>query len=137
LANRGIVGATRRPALRFAPVFVTALLLMFAVSSWRQTLIWRDTETLWQHAVAVDPGCYRCQHNLGLALVREGRVTSGIEHIELAAALRPWQAAPQGALVIAYLRAGQREKAGDRLRVLKSIDGELARDLSALFVTTW
>jgi hypothetical protein len=137
LTDRGLAGRITRPAARLALSVIVVWLVTLAALTAHQTSIWRDAATLWRHAVARDSDCFRCQHNLGLALVREGHVGSGIVHLERAARLRPGAAAPRGALVIAYLTAGEPEKAAAQLAVLRSLDRELATQLDALFLTAW
>jgi len=42
----------------------------WGAATWRQSAIWRDSETLWRGAVASDPDCSLCLNNLGIAIVR-------------------------------------------------------------------
>jgi tetratricopeptide (TPR) repeat protein len=54
---------------RFAIFAAAALLLvLLAVGTWRQTIIWRDSDTLWRHAVAVAPDSSIAHYNLGQTL---------------------------------------------------------------------
>jgi protein O-mannosyl-transferase len=54
-----------------AACFLAALLLVvgWAAGAWRQTRIWRDSETLWRYAREVDPDCALCNLNLGAELI--------------------------------------------------------------------
>ena len=47
----------------------------FAVVTWRQAAVWKDSVTLWEHAVAVTRDNYRGQTNLGFALADVGQRT--------------------------------------------------------------
>ena len=65
-----------RERSRVKPVIVTAgvlaallLLLGWAAGAWRQTRIWRNSETLWRYAREVDPDCAVCNLNLGAELI--------------------------------------------------------------------
>jgi len=122
---------------RMALMAVTVWLATLAVLSARQVMIWRDPQTLWSHAAALDPTCFVCQHNVGAALVQQGATASGITHLERAVVLRPQAPSPRGALVFAYLTLGQPEKAQAQLQALERSDAELARDMSALFILDW
>jgi protein O-mannosyl-transferase len=122
---------------RVALTIVTVWLAAFAVLSARQVMIWRDPQTLWSHATALDPACFVCQHNVGAALVQQGATAAGIDHLERAVALRPQAPSPRGALVFAYLNTGQPEKAEAQLQALEHSDPDLARDMSALFILAW
>ena len=55
--------------------------------------MWRDTLTLWEHALRVDPDCAFCHDALGVWLVLHGHPLAGAEHVARATALRPtgWQ----------------------------------------------
>ena len=52
----------RRP--RLLPGAAVALVLL-GVLTWRQTRIWKDTESLWEEALRVDPDNYFAHQNLG------------------------------------------------------------------------
>ncbi len=64
-------------------------LAALALLSWQQALIWRDTESLWRHAVAVTPECASCSVSLGHWLIQHGSPSEGLEHLERALALSP------------------------------------------------
>jgi len=53
-----------------AGVLVAVLVIVgWAASSWRQSKIWHDSETLWRRTLELDPGCAICTINVGTALV--------------------------------------------------------------------
>src|SRR5262249_2118132 len=57
---------TLRPALVGACVLAAVLVLVsLGVGSWRQSTTWRDTGTLWRHAISVDPRNARAHVALG------------------------------------------------------------------------
>lgn len=47
------------------------VVLALALSTWGQTGIWRDSETLWRWAVEKDPACATCYGGLGEAVLYE------------------------------------------------------------------
>jgi tetratricopeptide (TPR) repeat protein len=53
-----------------ACVAMAALIVLgWAAGSWRQSKVWRDSETLWRQAQDVDPDCVVCSINLGAELI--------------------------------------------------------------------
>jgi tetratricopeptide (TPR) repeat protein len=79
-----------RPALRpGATVLGGAGLVALAGLSWRQIGFWKDSETLFGHALEVTSRSFVMHTNLGLALAREGRLDEALEHWEAAVAARP------------------------------------------------
>jgi len=55
-----------------------AILCALLVASWRQTTYWRDSETLWTHALECTENNWIAHGNLGLALYDTGRVDQAI-----------------------------------------------------------
>jgi hypothetical protein len=51
---------------------VTAVLVVIGLGAetWRQTRIWRSSETLWAWAVDLDPDCAVCHNNMGSAIIQ-------------------------------------------------------------------
>jgi hypothetical protein len=74
----------------------TAALVVVGLGAetWRQSRLWRDSETLWRWAVSVDPECALCHNNLGSALAvgapsNPVAVAEAETHFRRAIALRP------------------------------------------------
>ncbi|MDO8476469.1 MAG: tetratricopeptide repeat protein [Candidatus Rokubacteria bacterium] len=59
----------RAPATLALAVAVVVVLGLGA-ASWGQTRIWRDSDSLWERAVALDADCVVCANNLAAAIVR-------------------------------------------------------------------
>ena len=76
LAGGGVIAVRRasasgrlRPGLGSAiTAGVIVWLLGLASLTWNQVRIWTDTETLWRHALEVDPRCVLCHNQLGAEL---------------------------------------------------------------------
>jgi tetratricopeptide (TPR) repeat protein len=66
-----------------------AWLIALAVLGWRQTLVWRDSVSLWTHALAVDPDIVMAHNNLGVELANHGRPDEALTHFEAALKLHP------------------------------------------------
>ncbi len=66
-----------------------AVLLALTVVAHRQIGYWSDHETLWTHALQVTSGNWQAENNLGMALLRRGRMEDAIPHFRAAAAIDP------------------------------------------------
>ena len=126
-----------RSASRLTSVCIGGWLLILAILASYQTTIWRDDETLWRHAVAMDARCFTCQYNLGTRLMANGMTPAAIEHLEAAVALRSSSPLPHGALLVAHLARDRRDDAEAELAILRGLDPELARTLSPALLATW
>jgi tetratricopeptide (TPR) repeat protein len=77
-----------------------ALLLVMAILTTRQTLVWRDYETLFRHAVAVAPDSAFAHQNLASALANAGKLDEAVEHFRRALAIVDYAEAHWGLGVI-------------------------------------
>jgi len=90
LAGAGLFRLAERPSLRRAALAgAGALVLALALASWRQTLVWKDSETLYRRVVEVEPGNYFGQHMLSVVLGRARRYDEAILHAQLSIAAHP------------------------------------------------
>jgi len=92
LAAAGIATATARfekgfPFLR--PVCCGLLLLTLGTLTWRQTKMYADVATLWETTIQRNPQCWMAHNNLGLILLDKGLVDEGMDHFQIAIAIRP------------------------------------------------
>src|SRR5437667_728687 len=71
------------------PGCAVCLLVGLGVLTWNQAQIWHDSEKLWSHAAAIDPGSPVGQYSLGLALARQRKLTEAIEHFKTALRIKP------------------------------------------------
>jgi tetratricopeptide (TPR) repeat protein len=82
-----------RPILRRLPVLrrvaAVSVLTVLAVSAWRQTCHWRDSEALWAHTVACSPENTMALDNLGFLLAGRGQFDAAIADYQRALRLRP------------------------------------------------
>ncbi len=60
----------------------------FSILSWKQTTLWRDTETLWRHTLTVTPDSDVAHAGLGGILFVRGQIDESIDHYESALRLR-------------------------------------------------
>jgi tetratricopeptide (TPR) repeat protein len=77
---------------RFSPRFVTvaavAGIVAFGWCAFFQTRYWRDSETLWNHALAVTSNNDVAHNNLGFLCVHRGELDKAISHFEAALKIR-------------------------------------------------
>jgi tetratricopeptide (TPR) repeat protein len=102
-------------ALVVAPVAV--LVLALGVATWRQAHIWRDTASLWRHAVEATPDCAVCQVNHGDTLLGAGQPEAAVVHYRRAVLLRPDGIGPYARLGQALEVLGRRAEAIEWYRV--------------------
>src|SRR5439155_416841 len=91
LASAGMLAAWRRRSFLVTGLAVV-LLLGLGTLTWNQVRVWHDSEKLWSHAVAIDPGSSIGQLSLGLALARHGKLAEAVEHYEAALQIKPGHA---------------------------------------------
>ncbi len=109
--------AERLPAGR--PVLVGAafaVLAALSVATARQVGLWKDTRTLFTHALAVTRDNSVAHLNMGDVLLREGNVEAAIPHFREAVRLAPRLAEPYNKLGAALGARGQNEEAIDLFR---------------------
>jgi tetratricopeptide (TPR) repeat protein len=121
-------GGAGRRVLRLA---VLALVLTLAVLTWAQQAVWRDTRSLWTHAVKVSPDCAVCHTNVGLMLLEAGQPAAALGHFTQALELRPDRVGSYRSLGLALEALGRRDEAIEAYRRgLELTPGALAIRLS-------
>lgn len=97
---------------RTMPVVIgAAMLLTLGALTWRQTHVWRDSQSLWSHVVRLDPESSVGHAGLGALLLRQGRVTEAIEHYRKSVADNPRYEEAHNNLGIALARQGRLDEA--------------------------
>ncbi len=86
-----------------AAIAITA----FTWGTWRQLSLWRDSELLWTHALAVTSNNAAAHSNLADLLLRSGRVDESIVHSQEALRIRPRDAEAENDLGLALWRTKQ------------------------------
>jgi hypothetical protein len=112
LVGAGLTLALARPALaRIVPVAVLVWIVSLGALTWSQVQIWRDTDTLFSYALAVDPDCAFCHNLYGGVLGNRGDLPTALPHLQRAAALRPRAAGAHANAGLALLRLGRAAEA--------------------------
>jgi tetratricopeptide (TPR) repeat protein len=85
---RVLHGGSPPTTARATAAAALAVIVVFGVLTWRQSGVWRDSRTLWTHAVSVSPSSV-AHAKLGVLLDGEGRTEDAIAHFREAVRLRP------------------------------------------------
>jgi protein O-mannosyl-transferase len=91
-------------------ILSTAAILTIGVLSscaWVYTRYWRDSETLFRHALAVTTNNDVAENNLGIVFLRQGKVEEAISLLQAAVDLRPDNSPAHENLAKALLQKGQ------------------------------
>jgi tetratricopeptide (TPR) repeat protein len=84
------VATVRRSRSRLTVTTAVAALVIFALAcaAFVQTSYWRNSETLWSHALAVTSGNDVAHNNLGYLCIDRGELDKAISHFQTAARIR-------------------------------------------------
>jgi tetratricopeptide (TPR) repeat protein len=97
----------RRVAIALACVALAAL----ALTTRRQVSHWRNTQTIYEQALAVTPDNPTTECSLGAALLQSDSLEAAVRHIQRALALKPGWAYAEGNLGAALVRLGRYREA--------------------------
>jgi len=98
-----------RQAAILSAAAATVLLLLLPLTR-RQMGYWKDSESLFRHALAVTANNYFAHNNFGLALLQKGQVDEAIIHFNKALEADPSQSKPHNNLGIALLDKGRMDE---------------------------
>src|SRR5213594_3995767 len=80
---------TGTPAALLVAGVAICVVVGLGVLTWNQVQIWRDSERLWAHALAIDPDSPVAQNNFGYELDRRGKLAEAIDHYRQALRIKP------------------------------------------------
>jgi hypothetical protein len=69
-----------RPTVMIA--LCASIVIAFSSLTWHQVAVWRNTRTLWEHALAVDPWNSIAANNVAVAILEARHVGSGEEQLD-------------------------------------------------------
>jgi protein O-mannosyl-transferase len=145
LCGGGLASAWRYYQRRNIDARVSASLarLAFAVVAalgaltWNQVRVWRDSETLWAHAVAAWPSS-RSYYKLGEALAQRGKWAKAIENFEAALRINPRYIYAHTALGFIFANQGKLTDASEQFDDALQIAPRFARAHTGLgLVFAW
>ena len=119
--------ATAPRARRAVAVGACVLIAIFAVVAHRQLQVWRDSTTLWTHALEVTHDNYRAEEAVGALLVDAGRLDEGVAHLTEAVRLEPAFAIAHSNLGTALAKRGQFDEAIQHYREALRLSPGLAQ----------
>jgi tetratricopeptide (TPR) repeat protein len=111
----------QRTALGFAAVLIVGAL---SCCAWLQTSYWRNSETLFTHALAVTSNNDVALNNLGIIFLDKGQLDDAISKLQAAIDLRPENAPAHDNLAKALLKKGQVAEAMVHYRKFLEIEPE-------------
>lgn len=106
-------GRSSRVVLTITGVGVVTVL---SVLTWRQVHYWRDTITLFEHALAVAPANRVAHLQLGAAYARTGRLDEAVAQYSTALAMHPQSVEANNNLGVVLAQAGRANEAASRFR---------------------
>ncbi|MCX6892997.1 MAG: tetratricopeptide repeat protein [Verrucomicrobia bacterium] len=118
-----------RPALALAAIAIIGALIP---ATRRQVSYWKDSETLFSHALAVTRDNDLAQNNLGAALLGRGSVDDAVSHLREAVRLAPARIEARVNLGIALSRQGKPDEAAAQLQAALSLAPNTALGHSGL-----
>lgn len=114
LAAGGATLSARRMGRNYARGGSAAAALVLAVFAglvWRQTLIYKDLETILRDTLARNPACWMALNNLGNHYSVSGRIAEAIELYKSSLQVRPGHYNALNNLAYAYTRIGEHAQA--------------------------
>lgn len=133
----GFAEAASNRAVRAA--VASAVLSILMAMAWNQTTYWKNSVTLWDHALSCDNNNYVAHYNLAYALLDQGQMSAAFQSFQRAVKLAP----DNGDVHLRYAKVlrehGKRGQAISEyetaIRLMPS-DGDAHNDLGTLFRET-
>ncbi len=70
-------------------VVFASLMVVLAARTWKQAGYWKNSLTLFGHALEIDRNNILAHNNIGKALIEQGRVAEAVEHYKVAVSINP------------------------------------------------
>ena len=87
------------------------VMMIFAFLTWKQTEVWRDTRSLWNHVIAVAPQSSVAYYNLARIVENEGKLAKGVELYRQALSNNPLNADAHYNLARLLTKQGEQNEA--------------------------
>lgn len=110
LAVGGSVRVFPRAIHGLGPPVAGLLILVLGIGTGRQSLVYRDAETLWRDTLEKNPGAWLAHGELGVILGQEGHLDEAVDHYQRALVIKPDYAEAQYNLGLALLFSGKTEE---------------------------
>jgi len=96
-------------------IMATATLIVLAVLSWIQVGHWKNSETVFKHAIRTNPYNWIAHNNLGNTLARRGKIDEAIFYYNASLSIKPNNAKAQNNMGAVLIRKGKIDEAVDHL----------------------
>ena len=96
---------------RLTPIVGASAVLVLAVIAWRQTGFWRNSETLYAHAIAVTQRNRIAHDQLGAVYAEQGRSAEATQQFHKSLTIDPLAASPNNNLGALLLQEGKPDEA--------------------------
>jgi tetratricopeptide (TPR) repeat protein len=107
----------RRPGSKFTLQTVSAAVcLAWLAVTWTQVPVWRNSVSLFEHAIASTENNYVAHMNLGEALTEQGRITEALRHLYTALEEKPENADGHDTLGAVLGKLGRTDEAAAQFR---------------------
>jgi len=107
---------TRLPGI--ASALTVAIVTVLGLLTWRQSRWWRDTETLFRHALEVDERSYTAHDIVAGMLLMRGRRDEAEAHCRAAIAIAPGEPIPRTNLGLILIEKGRLDEAAEEFRAV-------------------
>jgi tetratricopeptide (TPR) repeat protein len=101
---------------------VIALGVLFSYTSFKRSLVWANSQSLWEDEVAKYPNSSIARNNLGSLYLDRGRYDEAIAELKASAELKPTYVDPHVNLGVAYLDLNKLEEAQKELEQAIRLD---------------
>jgi len=105
------VGSARGNGRVLMPAVTVMLLLTLGMSSWKQSGMYSDAETLYRTTIRKNPDSWMAHNNLGLLLANRGRTDEALIHYQKALELNPNHAKTHNNLGLLLANTGRPDEA--------------------------
>lgn len=123
LGAEGLVGRLSRPRAAWAALLAAVFLALFPLAR-GQAAIWRDTRTLFDHALQIKPDNYLAHTTLAVDAVRRQDHQAALAHLDKALAANPSHAKAHAFKANIFLEEGRLKEAERSLGRALSIEPE-------------
>jgi Tfp pilus assembly protein PilF len=127
-------GRTTRSAFAAAATAVVLVLGLWGYLAVQQIRVWRDSLTLWQAAVGLDPACVTCRGKLGQAFLDAGHFDAAARELTRAIALQPERPTAHNTLGSLLYQTGRYAEAAREWSVAARLGPRYAEPLNNLGV---
>ena len=122
--------AKSRPIIRYA--IPSAVLVVLAILTWHQAIMYRDAETLYLTTLRRNPDCWLAHNNLCSIFLAKGETDEAFRHAKEAVRLQPEDVEPQIAIGDVLLRKRQPDAAVAHYKKALTIRPDFAEGYSHL-----